>query len=334
VLDDLTPLHQMRPELATALVHLFAPRATYRMPGGSTDTPPRTEGQNAPVGVVFHYFLKDKPAKDAELSLEILQSDGAVIRKFSTKAEPGAEPPVRTGRSQGERNPDRLEPKQGMNRFAWDLRYGAAEGFPGLILWAGGLQGPQAVPGKYQARIQLAEHSQTVSFEILPDPRSSARAEDFAAQFTFLRAARDKLTETHRAIKQIRDLRDQLTNVSKRLKDRQDAKEVTDAATALDKQMTAIEEALYQTKAKSPQDALNFPIRLNNKLSALASSVAMGDNRPTDQALKLRDELVLQIDAELAKLRYLVAEDLPRFNELAARHRVPAVFGEAKDAKK
>jgi hypothetical protein len=221
-----------------------------------------------------------------------------------------------------------------MNRFAWDLRFASAEGFPGIILWAGGMQGPRAVPGKYEARLSLGEHTQTVSFEVLADPRSTAKADDLATQLAFLVAARDKLTETHRAIKQIRDLREQLTNVSKRLKDRNEAREVTDAAAALDKQITAIEEALYQTKAKSSQDVLNFPIRLNNKLSALAASVGMGDSRPTDQALKLRDELVLQIDAELAKLRCLVAEDLPRFNELAARHRVPAVFGEAKEAKK
>jgi hypothetical protein len=271
--------------------------------------------------------LKDKPAKEADISLEIKQRDGALIRRFTTKSESSGDQPARGRRGQAD-GAERLDPKQGMNRFVWDMYYAPAEGFPGIILWAGGLQGPRAVPGKCQARLKVGTYEETVAFEILPDPRSSATSEDLAAQFTFLLAARDKLTETHRAIKQIRDLHEQLATLNKRLKDRADAKELVETATALGKQLTIIEEALYQTKAKSPQDVLNFPIRLNNKLSALAASVAMGDNRPTQQSLQLRDELVLQIEAELTKLRYAVSEDLPRLNEQAARLRVPAIFGE------
>jgi hypothetical protein len=334
VLDDLTPLHQLKQELASPPAHLFTPRPTYRMPGGSSETAPRTEGQNAPAGVVFHYYLKDQPGKDAVISLEISQPDGAVIRTFSNKADATVDPVPRGGRGQGGPSSDRLEPKQGMNRFAWDLRYAPAEGFSGIILWAGGLQGPRAVPGKYQARLKLNDQAFHADFEVLPDPRISTTPEDFAAQLRFLLAGRDKLTETHRAIKQIRDLREQLTGLTKRLKERKDAQDVVNPATAIDKQITAIEETLYQTKAKSPQDVLNFPIRLNNKLSSLCAGVSMGDNRPTEQALSLRDELVLQIDAELTKLRYIVTEDLPRFNELVARKGVPAIFSEFKEAAK
>jgi hypothetical protein len=76
---------------------------------------------------------------------------------------------------------------------------------------------------------------------------------------------RDKLTETHRGIRTIRDVREQLTNLSKRTKDDPD---VTDAAKAIDKKLTAVEEALYQTKAKSPQDVLNFPREVTGRQPA------------------------------------------------------------------
>ncbi len=100
-----------------------------------------------------------------------------------------------------------------------------------------------------------------------PDPRASTSLADYDEQLRFLLAARDKLTETHRGIKTIRDVREQLTTLTKRVKD--DA-EVTGTAKAIDKKVTAVEEALHQTKAKSSQDVLNFPIRLNNKLASVA----------------------------------------------------------------
>src|SRR5439155_26299419 len=140
--------------------------------------------------------------------------------------------------------------------------------------------------------------------------------------------------ETHRAIKQIRDVREQLTNLQKRLKDQPDFSEVVEETKAMDKQLTAIEETLYQTKAKSSQDVLNFPIRLNNKLVSAAGAVAMGDKRPTEQALAVKDDLTAAIDAELSKLRTLMESDLPRFNAMLAQKKVPGVFLEPANEKK
>src|SRR5262249_21033695 len=208
-----------------------------------------------------------------------------------------------------------LEAKKGMNQFTWDMRYLEAESFPGMVMW-GGLPAPLAVPGKYQARLRLGDQSQTVTFEITPDPRSSATPEDYHAQFRFLIAARDKLTATHRAIKEIRDVRGQLTALDNRLKSRKEAAEVVSASLALAKKLTAIEEALHQTKARSPQDVLNYPIRLNNRLASLAGTVSAGDYRPTAQAVRVGQELTRQIDAELTKLRQVLDEDLVRFNQL------------------
>ncbi|MFL5343084.1 MAG: VPS10 domain-containing protein [Gemmataceae bacterium] len=310
VLDDLSPLYQLKPALAESPAHLFEPHSAYRLPGGFGGVggpPPRGDGQNPPTGAVIHYRLKEVPAKDAKISLEILDPTGKVVREFSPKAEKPA---------------DKLEPKAGMNRLVWDLHYPGAEVFPGMILW-GGLPEPRAVPGPYQARLKVGDKAETAAFQVLPDPRSTASTADLDAQFHFLVEARDKLTETHKAIKQIREVREQLTNLQKRVKD---DKDVTDAAKALDKSMTAVEEALYQTKAKSQQDVLNYPIRLNNRLSSLAATVADGDNPPTDQAVKLKEELTKSIDAELAKLKRVLGDDLTKFNELLTKKKVPGVF--------
>ena len=128
------------------------------------------------------------------------------------------------------------------------------------------------MPGPYQVRLKVGALEETVEFDVKPDPRASASLSDYEEQLEFLLAVRDKLTETHRGIKTIRDVREQLTNLSKRVKD--DPTRSSDAAKAIDKKLTAVEEALYQTKAKSSQDVLNFPIRLNNKLASIAGTSA------------------------------------------------------------
>src|SRR5262249_37181243 len=178
VLDDLTPLHQFRAEMAKEPLHVYKPRESFRLPGGgfgggeSEGGPPqvRTAGQNPPGGAAIFYQLKGAPHKDAAISVEILDAAGAVIRTFSSKAEKPAE---------------KIEPKKGMNRFVWNLRYSEAESFPGMIIW-GALVGPRAVPGTYQVRVKAGEHTQTVSFDVKPDPRTSATSADFEAQFRFL----------------------------------------------------------------------------------------------------------------------------------------------------
>ena len=90
--------------------------------------------------------------------------------------------------------------------------------------------------------------------------------------------------------------------------------------------MTEIEEALYQTKNQSGQDPLNYPIRLNNKLAALAGSVGGSDDAPTDQAYQVNDELTGKIDAQLNALKQLMANDLAAFNKLARDQNVAAVI--------
>ena len=170
------------------------------------------------------------------------------------------------------------------------MTWPAASKFPGMILWTGDPVEPVAVPGKYQARLTAGGQTFTQPFEIRKDPRSAATQEDLEAQFRFLVETRDKLTETHDAVRRIRDVRAQLGDVEKRLAKDAAMKPVVDAAKDLDKKMTEVEEALYQTKNRAPEDPLNFPIRLNDKLNGVASSAALGDCRPTAQAVQVRND--------------------------------------------
>lgn len=343
VLDDLTPLHQWQPEILDRDVQLLSSRPTYRMRGGGSSSPGRTSGQNVAGGVPIRFFLKEKPGKQESLRLEISDPSGEIVQVFSTQPD----------KSKKEQT---LRAKQGLNQFRWNMRYPGAETFDGMVLWGGGTGGPQAIPRTYQVKLTQVQakkensnsdsssedsadenkvSAESVSFtaksefEILKDPRSSATPEDFQAQFDFLIGVRDKLTEVHTAIKRIRDIRGQIESLQNRLDKDSDHEALVKQAKQLVKKLTTVEERLYQTKNESPQDPLNYPIRLNNRLSSLVGVVSTGDNPPTQQSIEVRDILLAEIDQLLTEQAQVVDEELKAFNEAVREADVPAIFAEA-----
>ena len=336
ILDELPLLHQMMDAggLNTVVeTRLFKPRESYRMPGGGGFAPPPTAtvGRNPANGVVVYYSLKSKPTN--ALELEFLDSAGKSIRKFTARIrKPGeaegptpAPTPPGEGGGFGAGAAPPVPMEVGLNRFVWDTRYADAVRFPGLILWAGETRGPKLSPGTYQVKLTVDGKALTQNFEIKPDPRLTTTPADFAKQLELGLKIRDKLTETHNAIIQIRDVRKQVEDLLKRVAGQPNFKVVNDAGTALNKNLTAIEETLYQTKNQSNQDPLNYPIRLNNKLAALGGVVGSAEAAPTAQSYAVYDELITQIDAELQKLAQIMRTDVPAFNQLVRDQNIPAV---------
>jgi hypothetical protein len=213
----------------------------------------------------------------------------------------------------------------GLNRFVWDLRYAESVRFPGMILWAGEMRGPRVAPGMYQVRLTVDGKTSSESFEVKPDPRLRTSAADYAKQLEFGLRIRDKVSEMHNALLQIRDVRKQVDDLLKRVAGQPGYKVINDAATGLKKNLAGVEESLYQTKNQSSQDPLNYPIRLNNKLAALAGVVQSADAAPTDQSYAVYDELVVQIDAQLTKFAQIMKTDVPAFNQVVRDQNIPAV---------
>ncbi|MGH9875395.1 MAG: WD40/YVTN/BNR-like repeat-containing protein, partial [Pyrinomonadaceae bacterium] len=359
IFDDLPLIHQLMDAGGLDVVKqtkLFQPKNPYRMDGGSPPLPATaTIGRNPGNGAVVYYSLKAKPTTD--VVLEFLDASGKSMQKFTGKpakpvaqpspaASPAAQaspsptpdaaqvttPPEEPQAPSGEESEEFGSPRQprvttdvGMNRFVWDLRYSESVRFPGMILWAGEIRGPRVAPGMYQVRLTVDGQTTSQSFEVKADPRLSTSAADYAKQLELGLKIRDKVTETHNAIILIRDVRKQVDDLLKRVAGQPSYKVINDAATPLRKNLTAVEESLYQTKNRSSQDPLNFPIRLNNKLAALAGVVQSADAAPTDQSYAVYDELVAQIDAQLAKLAQIMKTEVPAFNQLVREQNVPAV---------
>ena len=321
-------------------------------------------GQNPPAGAVIYYSLKtalkapeakkagageatatDKesgtPAptraeaatakttgtagKNPPITLEILDQKGQVIRRYPPKHPPEADGPEGGGEGPPQRERG-LPTDAGLNRFVWDLRYEEASRVPHSPLWAGSTQGPVALPGNYQVRLTVNGKSYTAPLEIKHDPRLKITQQDLEKQFDLLIKIRDRVTETHDTVNRIRDIRGQMEALNKRLENDPHAKAVADAGKQLDKKMTEVEEALIQTKAKSNQDVLNYPIRLNNQLVALGGVVSSADGAPTQASYDVFEMLSKQLDEQMAKWKQIMSTDLPAYDDVVRKQEIPAII--------
>jgi photosystem II stability/assembly factor-like uncharacterized protein len=360
VLDNISPLRQYTDSIAQQDAHLFTPAPTsHTVFSGSFFGGGPNTGKNPPAGAVIDYWLKTSLKKPDEskkaagsdsgaaatekndadkkgsnpgepeapkITLDILDSSGQVIRHFPKKEEKEDEAEQEEDEGPRGHNAGPLPAEAGLNRFVWDLDFEGASTVPHAPLWGGNTKGPEALPGTYQVRLTVLGKAYTAPLQIEPDPRLKVTQTDLQKQFDLLIKIREKVTQTDDAINQIRDLREQINTINKRLKGDPRAKVVADAGKSLDKKMTEVEEVLIQTKAKSGQDVLNFPIRLNNQLVALGGVVASAASAPTQQSYEVFDMLAKSVDEQLAKWKTIVATDVKAYDDIVKQQDIPALI--------
>jgi hypothetical protein len=364
VLDDLSPIRQLAAEATKGKARLFAPRPTvrfrtdmgfpqppksgknYRMTGATIVTYRQVEkptgekaqvnidaGQNPPDGVLVAYWLRDKPQGD--VTLTFFDAKGKQIRSFkSAPPEPKDkkdEKPLTPEQRRSEEIKKAREPivpkEAGLNRFAWNMRHPDAARVEDDPTWEAAeatLAGPVSPPGQYRVRLEVGGERHEASFEIRKDPRVSATQADFDAQFALRMRIRDKTTEVHEAINAIRALRTQIEGWEKRAEGSGGAR-LRRAASSLKTKLAGVEEELIQVKAKSRQDTLNYPAKLNLKIGGLAMAVGSADFAPTKAMYDVFEDLSRRAETQLTKWRQIAKIDVPAFDKLVRGSGVPAV---------
>ncbi len=319
ILDDLTPLQQLADSVARQTRFLYTPRTAYRMGlgggfGGGGGGPANV-GRNPPGGAALFFYLKSAPDSTTDVHLDILDSRDSLVRRFAPK------PKAPT---------DSLKLRAGMTRFVWNLRYSDASRFQGMIFWAGGTAGPVAVPGTYKVRLSVGDWSQTREFAVRGDPRLKTTPAEYQQQFDLLMKIRDRVSAANDAVRRIREVRDQIDGAATRARGGglpgDAGKRIAQQADSIKGRLAAVEQAIYQVQNRSSQDPLNYPIRLNNKIAALAGVVASADAAPTAQSVQVFDELSAALQVQLDRLKAVLDADVPAFNRLVKESDVPAII--------
>ncbi len=207
--------------------------------------------------------------------------------------------------------------------FAWNLRYPDPSVFDNMILWAGSIAGPVVLPGTYAVRLNVNGESYTQPLTIVKDPRSTATDADLKEQFDFLMRIRDKTSQANDAVKTIRNVKAQLADRAKKIPADKKAA-FSRAADDLSNKLSAVEGEIYQVRNQSSQDPLNYPIKLNNKIAALAGVVGGTDAKPTAQSYTVFNDLSAQLDRQLSAMRGALII-LPSINATLTAAGLPAI---------
>jgi len=299
ILDDLTVLHQLDNAKKSMGSILYQPKDALRTKGGARTSPSKTEGQNHPNGVISHFYIKDIKEED-KIVLTYTTIAGDTLASFSN-----------TSKEKGKK----LDVKKGGNTHVWNTRGKEAEKLKGMIFWWASFNGPKAVPGKYTVHLNVNGANQSQEFNIIPDPRAEVSVADMQKQHDFISAINATVDRAHGSIKKIRGVNTQLDAFTKQYKDNEKTKDLVEKAKTMKEEFGKIEKALYQTKNRSNQDPLNFPIRLTNKLAHLNSLVGLDDFPPTDQDMAVQKELTGKIETQLKAFDAMLDSELQEFNK-------------------
>jgi len=295
VLDDITPLRQWTPTVASAPAHLYTPVPALR----------------SSTGALITYSLASAPQRAL---LEVLDSTGTVLRAFTHDTTPPGAPRPVAGRRGG--GPVFVPKEAGLNRFTWDLRTEPIIGFPGMILWGAGLNGPVVPPGRYTLRLTTDGRTTTAPLEVQRNPLvPDVTDADLHRQYQFGRMVRDKSTEANLAVITIRQVKAQ---VEQRLGASSD-RGLRTAGQKLLADASDIEQWIYQVKNQSGQDPLNFPIRVNNRLANLLSMAERGDGPPGTYMPEIFEILSTELKGYTDRLDTLWKTDLAAFNQRLGR---------------
>jgi len=332
LLDDIIPLRYLASHyksLSSSEPLIFTPRNSWRMDGGSFYHPEMQIGQNLPNGVMVSYYIGYKT--DKPITLEFYDLYDSLLVKFSSdKTLKGDRVKTETSFYADEKkkqNNAAVSSQIGFNRFTWNMRMPDAKESP-VVLWGASNSGPKVVPGTYSVSMKIGD-SLIAKKKFIIESAVQVPIPDLQAQYDLHMQINKKVTEIHETIERLRDIKNSIQSASDRIE-----KEVVDSTAkkgiislgkTINDTLSSIEEELIQTKAKAGQDLLNYPMKLNNKLAALTSTVSSAETAPTAQTYAAVKHIITKVDYQLEKYQGMEKVEIKKFNDLYIGFKLPAI---------
>jgi photosystem II stability/assembly factor-like uncharacterized protein len=355
ILDDITALEQVTPEILASNAHLFAPRDVYRFrpvaqPASVSYDP--TAGHNPPYGAPINFYLKSKLGEKDRVRLTISDASGKTVREIECRAarEEGARRaagpggPGGGGGEGGEGGGSPCEAKPGINRVWWNLRSepGTEMRLRTSPLYAPDVKvGPEgsrpapgagrisllAPPGTYTLTLTVGEEKFSQRLNVLKDPHSTGTESDIQTQTQFVLGLRDEMNAVATSANQIESIRAQLADLEKELGTDDAGKAIRKAADELAEKLIGVEGKVVQLKATGRgQDDVRWPPMLAQKIGYLANETAASDFPPTTQQVAVGEELKKQGDQFQQEYQQIVTKDVMAFNAMLREKNIPNII--------
>jgi photosystem II stability/assembly factor-like uncharacterized protein len=332
ILDDITPLQQLNPEVLDSEIYLFAPRPAYRFrdiegPTGTPNDP--CLGENPPYGACIHYYLKTESKGDVVVA--ILDENGQTIRTLKTEKIEDLE---LDDFSRQQTKPFKVPKNAGINRIWWDLRHDRTKmiklrtpplghdhvrvGPRGWRPFPRGSRprGPLVPPGVYTVKLTVGDREVTQKLVVKKDPHSAGTEADIQAQTKIMLDIHSKMDSVADLVDQIEWIRKQIDDLKDLLNERDKIQPVIKAADELEKKLIDIESFFFSPEVTGAGDGLRWPDKFYVKLRFLANDIGKSDFPPTCQQLEVHEMFTKQLAEYKGRFHDLVTQDVSAFNSL------------------
>jgi len=323
ILDGIAPLHEVDTVDDSAEMHLFQPQDAYRLDISGFRS---QQAKNPPNGAVIYYLL-DQEITDAagNLTLEVLDENGTVIRTFSNEAAEEDEGGFVKGVI-GEPPAAPLDTGQGMNRYIWNLRTERYTDVSDTIRYVS-TRPYRVAPGTYQARLTLNGESVTKSFDVIPDPRHDpVSADAWKHQQELLAELGTMVDEIHGSTTHMRSVVEEIQAVLNIVATRSESAQIRSRGQDLIQKIDAWEIHVPQPGLPNDvQDRIAFPSRLLST-QVLHVMRAMDQDPPVTTGSELRvEELRTQWAVIKSDMLEILDVDLREFNDLLSAEEIPNI---------
>ncbi len=347
LLDDITPLRQLTLEVQESDAYLFPPRPAYRFRFKESHVSQPEDpgaGKNPTYGASIHYFLKSEPEEEEELKIEIIDSQGRLVRTFTEKGEEDEDEDEDEDRTEEQKKG--LPKKEGINRFYWDLRWDKTDqaklrtkpvehshvrmpdkGWRSLV--EGQRVAVLAAPGTYTVKLILGETELSQELVVRKDPSSAGSDTEVTAQVETLLEIREDINTVVAMVNEIEWVRKQIRDLDEMLAEKEAVEEILEAGKALDEKLDALEGRFFELRmsgGNARQDTLRWRRRLYSKLTSLAGYIGGSDFPPTTQQMEVYQLYQEQLEESQRELNELREEDIAAFNQLLRDKGIPGVI--------
>jgi hypothetical protein len=264
-----------------------------------------------------------------QITLEVLDADGALIRRLSSELRKQYDSPDHPDWRPGSKPKPELKAEAGLNRVSWDLTYGEPKWMSDARFDSGTPQpGPPVVPGDYTLRLVVEGRSTTQPLIVELDPRLSVSESDLKEELVYGLGVRSQLARIVDMVETIRGVRDQIKDRNARLADNPDASELVDLGKKLIADLNAVEEEIHNPHAEVDYDILagrHGGAKMYSRTDWLLEISGDHDGPPTQGMLEVAAEVERELAQQESVLDGLLSDDLGRLNELAREGDVPYV---------
>lgn len=302
IIDDVTPLRQLRPEIAAREVHFF-------------ERPPAVikEGSDLGGASSFGEFVGDNPTNSARIVY--------YLKKRHTFGKMAMEIFDASGKRVADLPPGKAK---GINEVLWNYRYKMPKIAAAKTFTFGGFTTPAVPPGAYTVRLTKGKEVYETTLELVPDPESIHTDADRAAQHE----AAMKLYHMNESLAYLIDQADRMAEGAETAKAGNPSKKVMKLLEPFAAELKAMKEELVVTTGDNYVGAAEPKLR--EKIASLYSEVAGYAGRPSNAQLQNLKLLSAQMEKAQAKMDGMM-DNLARLNAALAAEGLPEITYRSKE---